>query len=37
MLGGAQEDVARAERVLRDLASNMTHMGGPLAPGRPPS
>lgn len=31
MMGGAAEDVARAQEVLRDVASNMTHMGGPGA------
>lgn len=31
MMGGAAEDVARAQDVLKDVASNMTHMGGPGA------
>jgi len=31
MMGGAADDVARARGVLKDVASNMTHMGGPGA------
>ena len=31
MLGGHEADVARAKEVLRDVAANMTHMGGPGA------
>ncbi len=31
MLGGAEEDVARAKKALSHVASNMTHMGGPGA------
>jgi 2-hydroxy-3-oxopropionate reductase len=31
MMGGEVDDVARAQEVLRDVASNMTHMGGPGA------
>lgn len=31
MMGGRAEDVARAKAVLKDVASNMTHMGGPGA------
>ena len=31
MLGGSDADVARAKHVLRHVASNMTHMGGPGA------
>ncbi len=31
MMGGAAADVARAQEVLKTVASNMTHMGGPGA------
>lgn len=31
MMGGDAADVARAQEALRDVASNMTHMGGPGA------
>jgi 2-hydroxy-3-oxopropionate reductase len=31
MMGGQAEDVARAQEVLKDVAANMTHMGGPGA------
>ncbi len=31
MMGGEAADVARAQEVLKDVASNMTHMGGPGA------
>lgn len=31
MLGGAEDHVTRAKAVLSDVASNMTHMGGPGA------
>ncbi len=31
MMGGDAADVARAQEVLRDVATNMTHMGGPGA------
>jgi 2-hydroxy-3-oxopropionate reductase len=31
MMGGAEPDVARAMSMLSDVASNMTHMGGPGA------
>ena len=31
MMGGAEADVARAKQVLKDVAANMTRMGGPGA------